>query len=181
MDTRDPKASAADAHAVGRDYRDERRPADWGAADARPTAERTTARDSDGRSIGELLKELRDETSTLVRQELALAKAEMSEKAAKAARNAAYAGAGAVLAYLGLLFGLLAASVGLALLLASWGLEWHAWWLGPLIVGAVVGVVGCAMAAKGVHTLKQQSPVPEKTVQSLKEDKQWLQDKATTR
>jgi hypothetical protein len=130
------------------------------------------------RSIGDLIKELRDETTTLVRQEFALARTEMSEKASQAARNAAYAGVGAVMLHTGMLFGLAALSVGLALLLRNVA-GVHAWWLGPLIVGAIVGIVGAVMASKGVATLKQQSLTPDKTVQSLKEDKQWLQDKVT--
>ena len=81
--------------------------------------------------------------------------------------------------YLGVLFGLVAASVGLALLLGRWDLGWHAWWLAPLIVGAIVGIIGCALTAKAVAALKRQSLVPEKTVRSLQEDKQWLQEKVS--
>ena len=183
MDTRDTRGLPPDARAVGRDLRAERI-IERDVRDVRTPAERAAlaaGRDGrDDRSIGDLIKELRDETTSLMRQELALAKTEMSEKAAKAGRNAAFATAGAVMIYLGALFGLLAASVGLALLLGALGLEWHAWWLAPLIVGVVVGLVGCAVTAKGVRTLKRQSLVPEKTVQSLQEDKQWLQEKVST-
>ena len=152
--------------------------------DVRTPAERAARRggggdDRDSRSIADLIKELRDESTALMRQELALAKTEMSEKAARTARNSAYVGVGAVLCYLGLFFTLVAATVGVALLLGMANLGWHSWWLAPLIVGAVVGVVGWVVTKKGMNTLKHESLVPEKTVQSLQEDKQWLQDKVT--
>ena len=177
MDTRDTSGFSPEARPLGRDAPDDRIP-DRDVRDIRTPAERAAARDD--RSIADLLKELRDESTTLMRQELALVKTEMSEKAAKAARNATYAGVGAVMIYLGVLFGLLAASVGLALALGQAGLGWHAWWLAPLIVGAVVGVIGCAVTAKGVSTLKNQSLFPDKTVRSLQEDKQWLREKVST-
>ncbi|HEY0007213.1 MAG TPA: phage holin family protein [Tepidisphaeraceae bacterium] len=131
------------------------------------------------RSIGELLKELRNESSVLVRQELALAKAEISEKATKAARNAAYIGAGAFLAYTALTFLLLAVTALLYVILRLMGAETHGLWIAPLIVGLVLGIVGYVLIQKGISTFKEQSLVPEKTTQSLKEDKQWLQDKVT--
>lgn len=145
--------------------------------DVRPAADRGAA--GDDRSLTDLLKELRDETTTLVRQELALAKTEMKEKASEAGRHAMSIGVGAVLAYLGLLFVLLGASVGLAILLVWTGMEVHGWWLGPLIVGVVVGVIGAIMTRSGISAMKKQSLTPERTVQSLQEDKQWLQEKVT--
>ena len=157
---------ASDGPAAGRDVPDIRSP-----------AERAAVRDE--RSIGDLIKELRDETTTLMRQEIALARTEMSEKASRAARNSAYVGVGAVMGYLGLLFGLVALTVGLALILGRFNLNWHAWWIAPLVVGAIVGGIGYAIVSKGLKTLKHESIVPEKTVQSLQEDKQWLQDKVT--
>lgn len=177
MDIRDETRSA-----VGRDDRIGSVDDGRGVPDVRTPAERAAMRQTgtsgNDRSIGDLIKELRDETTTLVRQEFALARTEMSEKASKVGRNAAYTGIGALMLYLGLFFGLVALSVGLALLLRDVA-GVHAWWLGPLIVGAVVGIAGAVMTSKGVATLKQQSLTPDKTVQSLKEDKQWLQDKVT--
>lgn len=173
MDTRDTRnfASAPAGHDFRHDPDDVR--------DVRTASERAAMRERDGRSLGELIKELRDESATLLRQEVALAKTEIGEKAAKAARNGAYVGVGAVLAYLGLFFALAAAAVGLSMALDAAGLDRHAWWLGPLIVGAVIGLVGWAVIQKGLKTLKNESMVPEKTVQSLQEDKQWLQEKVS--
>src|SRR5687768_5064568 len=73
-----------------------------------PDLVRDGGADSRDRSIGSLLKELRDESATLLRQEVALAKTEMSEKASMIGRNVASIGVGAATLYAGvtvLLFG----------------------------------------------------------------------------
>lgn len=178
MDTRNDSNSPVTADprglAGGRDLLDR------GGGDAGVPVERAVRRETSGsQSIGGLLKELRDESTTLMRQELALARTEMSEKASKAARNAAYTGVGAALLYLGVFFLLAAVSMALALLFNRWGMDPHGWWIGPLIVGATLGLIGAAVTQKGIATLKRESLVPEKTVQSLQEDKQWLQEKVT--
>jgi hypothetical protein len=132
----------------------------------------------DGRSLTGLVRELRDEAITLVRQEVALAKTEMSEKAARAARNSAYIGAGSFLAYAGLVILLLAAVVGLYLGLVAAGVA-HATagWLSPLIVGGVVALIGYIFVQKGISTLKRETVVPERTVDSIKADKEWMEEK----
>ncbi|MGC1275808.1 MAG: phage holin family protein [Planctomycetaceae bacterium] len=135
---------------------------------------------ADGRSLTELFKSLRDETTLLVRQEVDLAKTEMSEKAAKAGRNAGYIGAGSVLAHAGAIVLLLGLSALLYYGLVEWGMSHMiAGWLAPLIVGAVIGLIGYVLIQKGVSTLKHESFVPKKTVDSLKENQQWLSRKAT--
>lgn len=134
----------------------------------------------DNRSFAQLLKELRDESTMLIRQEVALAKTEMSEKAATYGRNAGYLGAGGALAHAGLIVLLF----GLAALL-YWGFvaaglgHMISGWLAPLIVGGVVALIGYAMAQKAINTFKHESPVPEKTINSLKENQQWLSHKTT--
>lgn len=129
------------------------------------------------RSIASLLKELRDETTTLFRQEIALAKTEMSEKASTAGKNAASIGAGAAVLMAGALVLLLGVAALLYWGLAAMGMSHYvAGWLAPLIVGVVTALIGYGMIQKGVSTLKRMSPVPEKTVESIKEDKQWLQN-----
>jgi len=154
------------------------------------TADRVVATDrlssaascaTDGRpSIGDLLKSLRDETTTLVRQEIALAKTEMNEKAAKAARNAGYMGAGGVLAHAGVFVLLLGLSALLYWGLVEAGLSHYvSGFLAPLIVGAVVAVIGYALIQKAISAFKHETLVPEQTVDSLKENQQWLSHKAT--
>lgn len=132
----------------------------------------------DGRSIAGLIRELRDETTILLRQEVALAKTEMSEKASRAGRNAAYLAAGGLVAYAGALFLLLALTSALLIGMMAAGLDAEiAWWLAPLIVGGIVALIGYGLVQKGLNALKHQSPVPEKTKESVQENKQWLQGK----
>ena len=131
-------------------------------------------------SVADLIKELRDEALLLVRQEVALAKTEMSEKIGRTLRNTAYALAGALVAFLGLVFVLQAvtALVGVGLRSAGLAPE-QCLWLAPLIVGVVVAVIGTTLVTKGIATLKKESLVPEKTIDSLKGDKAWIQNKAS--
>jgi len=129
------------------------------------------------RSVAQLVRELRDESIALVREEVALAKTEMGEKASDVGRNAAMLVAGGAIAHLGLIFLLLAASYGLyvAIGLAGWPI--HALWIAPLIVGLVVGIVGLAMFMKAKKSLANFSPTPQRTIESLREDKQWAKNK----
>ena len=135
---------------------------------------------ADARSFADLFKDLRDETTLLVRQEIELAKTEMSEKVAKAGRNAGYIGAGSAIAHAAAILLLLGLAALLYHGLVAAGLEhMTAGWLAPLIVGGVLALVGYMMIQKGVSTLKRESLVPRKTVDSLKENQQWLSRKAT--
>lgn len=148
-------------------------PSKIGPDDGRPSGDR------DRNSITGLIRELRDETADLLRQEMALMRAEMSEKASKAGRNAASAGAGGAIALIGTTIILQALAVGAAILLVRWGWETNGWWIGPLIVGGVVALVGYILLQKGVTTLKHMSPAPQKTIDSLKEDKEWIKEKTS--
>jgi len=122
------------------------------------------------RSTGDLIKDLSRETSTLVRQELALAKAEMAEKGKKATAGAAMlAGAGvAALLMLGAL------TAFLILLLDEAMPPWSA----ALLVTVLWGIVGAVLAYLGRDKLGEVgAPVPEKTMDSVKEDIEWLKDR----
>lgn len=152
-------------------------------AAAYPTNDREPPRARDDRSIADLLKDLRDESSTLVRQEIALAKTELSEKASTFGRNAGYVAAGGAVLALGGLLLLHAVAMLVAYLIALVlpdSLDALAPFLGYLIVGGVVAAVGYSLYQKGMTTLKQESAVPEKTVSSLQEDKEWLKNKVTS-
>ncbi|MFW6146205.1 MAG: phage holin family protein [Planctomycetota bacterium] len=126
-----------------------------------------------------LLSDLIAEITTLFRQEVALAKQETSEKARVAVRNTASIAGGGGVAFAGLNFLLLAATAGLFVGLWQVMAWYHALWLSPLIVGAVVAIVGYAMIKKGKHTLNKQSMVPEKTVDTMRENTQWLKQEMT--
>ena len=138
--------------------------------------------DREDRSLADLIKELRDESSTLVRQEIALAKTEIGEKVSTFGRNAAYAAAGAAVLLIGGIFLLLAVAnvvSGIVFHLAPSLGSWVSGAIGYAIVGLVIAIVGYAFYQKGVSTLKTETPVPEKTVASLQENKEWLKNKTS--
>jgi xanthine/uracil permease len=129
------------------------------------------------RSIGQLLKDLRDDTTTLLRQEVELAKAEMTEKASRAGRNVGALAVGGAVAFLGAIALLAFVVTGLTSLFSQFMSPGIAVWLAPLIVGVVLALVGYSMIKKALETLKRESVAPTKTTQSLQENKEWLKSK----
>jgi xanthine/uracil permease len=125
----------------------------------------------DDRSLGELFSELAQETSTLVRQEVNLAKTEMSHKASRAGRHIGVLAAGGAVAYAGLL----AILAGVIVLLDNV----MPLWTSALLVGVVVAVVGYLLARRALDALKREDFAPRETVQTLKEDQQWAKDQTT--
>ena len=126
------------------------------------------------RSIGQLLKELRDETTTLLRQEVDLAKTEMGEKASRVGRNVGSLAVGGGVAFLGALALLAAVIYGLTSILNQFMSVGVAIWLAPLIVGLVLAAVGYSLVQKALATLRQESLTPQRTTQTLQENKEWL-------
>ena len=120
----------------------------------------------DERTLGELFAELSRETSTLVRQEVALAKTELSEKAARVGRDVGFVAMGGALAYAGLL----TIVAALVIILANVGLPW---WAAALLVGVVVLGVGYAFTRSGLAALGREQMVPRQTVDTMKENAQW--------
>ncbi len=131
-------------------------------------------------SLTDLLKELRDESIRLFRQEVALAKTEMTDKASRTGRNVAYLAVGGSVAYAGLLILLMAAVVGLYVAFISAGVS-HATsgWLAPLIVGAVVAAIGYGLVQKAMSTLKHESLAPERTMETMQDNKNWIKEKVS--
>jgi hypothetical protein len=129
------------------------------------------------RSIGQLLKELTQESSTLLKQEVNLAKTEMSEKASRVGANLGEVAVGGAVALLGAIALLLFMINGLASLLGKLMSPGVAVWLAPLIVGAVLAAVGYSLIQKALETLKHESLTPKRTTQSLQENKEWLKQK----
>jgi xanthine/uracil permease len=125
----------------------------------------------DDRSLSELFTDLSRELTALVRQEVALAKTEMSDKAARAGRNAGVLAVGGAIAYAGLLALVAAAIIGLAHALA--------WWLSALIIGVLVVVIGVGLMWTGFAALRHADLVPHRTVQTLKEDAEWAKRQMT--
>ena len=123
----------------------------------------------DERSLGELFGDLAKETSTLVRQEVQLAKTEMTEKASAVGKDAGMIAAGGFVAYAGLL----ALVAALIIALGQLGVPW---WLSSLIVGVVVAAVGYLLIQKGINAIKRTNMAPKQTIQTLKEDRQWASE-----
>ena len=129
------------------------------------------AADSREKSIGELFKDLSAETSALIRHEMALAKAELSEKGKEAGKGAGlFGGAGVV--------GLLAGGALTAAIIALLDKAMDTW-LAALIVAVVYGAIAAVLALRGKQELQQAAPpVPEQTVDSVKEDVAWAKTRA---
>lgn len=121
------------------------------------------------RSLGDLFTELTSNTTALVRQEIALAQTEMTQKAGRFAKNTAFLAAGALVAYAGLLF--LIAAIVAGLYAAGLYL-----WLSSLIVGAVVAAIGGGLVMKGIGAMKAEGLAPRNTIETLKEDAKWMKD-----
>lgn len=131
----------------------------------------------DDRSLGELLGDIANNMTTLVKDELQLAKQEAKEEAAKAGKKAGkgaglLAGAG-VTGHLALVF----ASLALMFLLDSW---MHTAWA-ALIVTVIWGIVAAVLAAQGRKELKQMNPPQLETTQkTIKEDVQWAKQQKSS-
>jgi hypothetical protein len=131
-------------------------------------------------SIVYLLKKLRDDTTTLVRDEISLAKTEISEKIASTSRNVGYLAVGALVAYAALILFLQGIGLLLRDLFISGGMnQASASLLGFLIVGGVIGIIGALLIAKALNTLKKEPLTPTKTAETLREDKEWVQNKVS--
>lgn len=123
--------------------------------------------------IGELLKQLATETTTLVRQELDLAKAEMREKAGKAGPGFGMIGAAGGVALLAL--GALTAFFVLALDGAVPN------WLAALIVAIAYGAVATVLYMRGKERVDDAgSPAPRQTIETVKEDVEWAKHPTTS-
>lgn len=121
---------------------------------------------NDDRSLGDLFSQLSRETSTLVRHEVELARAELSATAAEAGRNAAAIAVGGFVAYAAFL----ALMFALIYLLA----EVMAPWLAALLVAVIVGAVGAFLIMRGINRFKEMNMVPQRTKETLEENAEWL-------
>ncbi|MCC2669958.1 MAG: hypothetical protein K0Q72_2429 [Armatimonadetes bacterium] len=116
------------------------------------------------RSLGELLGELSRETTTLVREEMHLAKLEMSEKAKEAGKDIGFLAAGGAVFYAGFL--VLLAAIVVALWNAGMPL-----WGSALLIGAIVAGVGGFLVWKGIDHLKNADFAPREAIEALKGDR----------
>jgi glycerol uptake facilitator-like aquaporin len=124
------------------------------------------------RSFGSLFAELTQETATLVQQEVALAKAEMSEKVSQLGSGLATLIIGGFVLFAGLLKLLDAVIYGIGELLPPA----QSLWLPALIVGVIVAVIGAVMLQKGRSNLKPGNLAPQRTAASLRGDKEFVKE-----
>jgi hypothetical protein len=129
------------------------------------------------KSLGQLLKDLTAETTTLLKQEVDLAKTEMGEKASRVGTNVGSVAVGGAVLFAGALALLFAAVNALTEILAHMVPITVAAWLAPLLLGLVLGAIGYSLVKKALATLKQESVTPRRTTQSLQENKEWLKSK----
>jgi Putative Actinobacterial Holin-X, holin superfamily III len=122
---------------------------------------------NDDRSLGQMFADLSRETRTLLQQEIQLARTELTEKASRMSKGAAFVVGGGLLAYGGLL-----AIVGAVVLgLIAFGLPP---WASALFAGVVVAGVGYLLIRSGLAMLHPRDLTPRQTLDTLKEDAQWL-------
>ena len=120
----------------------------------------------DDRSIGDLFADLTRDMTTLVRQEVALATTEMSQKASRVGRDIGFLAIGGAVAYAGFLALVAALIIGLGQL----GVPW---WLSALLVGLVLAAAGYFLIQRGLDALKRVNLAPRQTIETIKEDVEW--------
>lgn len=121
------------------------------------------------RSLGELFSDLSQQTADLIRQEMRLAKAELSEKLADVGKHAMMIGAAVA-------FGVgavVAVTAAVALLLIELGVTP---WLAAVITAALMGGTAFVLAQSGIAALRKKTIAPVETMHSLKETTQWLKN-----
>lgn len=120
----------------------------------------------DDQSIGDLFSQLANETSLLIRQEISLAQTEMTQKAVSVGKNVGFLAVGGAIGYIALMAIVAAIIVGLANFIPLW--------LSALLVGIVIAIVAAVLISSAIKSLKNADLAPQQTIETLKEDAQWL-------
>lgn len=123
-------------------------------------------RSMDNRPLGDLFGDLAADMSNLVRQEVALAKLEVTQKAKYLGKNVSYLVIGGAVAYAGLLAVIAAIIMLLAKVMPHWG--------AALLVGVLVAGIAWLLIGKALAALQQADLTPRETVETLKEDAAWV-------
>ena len=123
-------------------------------------------RPMENRPLGDLFSDLASDMSNLVRQEVALAKLEVTQKAKYLGRNVGYLVVGGAVAYAGMLAVIAAVIMLLDRVMPAWG--------AALLVGVVVAVIAWLMIGKAMSALQQAELTPRETVETLEEDATWM-------
>jgi hypothetical protein len=127
-----------------------------------------------------LVRELLYEIRALLRDEVRLAKAETLEKGKELTRNLVVTMVGAAFAFAAIVVLASAADRGLTALLAQFVDLEIAVWLAPLLLGLAIALVSWMLIQKGLGALRNMTVVPERTVQTLKEDRRWIESRVTS-
>ena len=125
----------------------------------------------DERSLGDLFSELAADTGVLVRQEVALAQVEISTKAARVGKQVGYLAVGGAIGYAGVLAIMAGIIMGLSYFIPEW--------VAALLVGALVGAASFFLISSAIERLKNTNLKPEETVESIKEDAEWLKNQVS--
>jgi putative superfamily III holin-X len=126
----------------------------------------------DDRPLGELFSDLVQDTGTLVRQEVQLAKAELTQSAAQAGKAVGFIAAGGLVAYAGLL------AIISAVIIWLWR-NGMADWTAALVVGVVVVLIGVMLLMRGRAMLQAENLAPQRTVESLKADTTMVKEQVS--
>ena len=124
------------------------------------------------RPLSQLFTDLNRETRQLLSQEVALARAEVSEKVAHYARYGGRLAVAGALAYAGLLALVAAAALGTAVLFNL------ALWASATIVGTLLLIVALVLFQSGLSAMRREDPIPRQTMESVKENVEWVKQHA---
>jgi hypothetical protein len=131
----------------------------------------TTTNNIGERSAGEIMQDVLRDVGEVVRGEVRLARAEISEKASKAGKAGGMFGGAALFGLMGFGSLVVAGIAALAILMPLW--------LAALLMGIFLACLGAAAYAAGKARMKEIDPVPERTVRTIKEDVQWAKNRTT--
>ncbi|GEM_PF-1100150 len=129
-------------------------------------------------SLVHVIKELRDDTVRLIRQEVALAKREMVGKFTMIGKNTAFLGVGALVGLYFLFFFFLFLNNLIQAGLSASGFSGAvSAWFAPLILSLLLGVAALSFMLKSLRSMRKEKFVPQKTLDTLKDDKDWVRAK----
>ncbi|MDB5102831.1 MAG: hypothetical protein JWP91_520 [Fibrobacteres bacterium] len=132
----------------------------------------------DNSSVLRIIKDLRDDTTALFRQEVALAKREIAGKAASFGKNTAMIAVGALIGLYAVFFLFLCLNNLIQAGLHKTGFSPAvSSWFAPLILGMILGVGALVLALKSLKAMRKEKAVPQRTLDSIREDKDWIKGK----
>ena len=131
--------------------------------------------------IVQLLRKLRDESVTLIGQQVSLAKAEISDSVSQMMSHAVQLAIGGFVAYAGLIIILFAVADLVSALLIRVGISpQQSMWLARALIGAVVAITGWIMVMRAKKMISEQNMAPKQTLETLSRDKEWAAEKVQT-